>query len=255
MSKTLVGALIALHLSSYGAALPVMAAELPKGPETANPDARFAVPPRTIRVVGDGSVRVAPDLATVSLGIEATAKQAVQAQAAAGSKTQAVITRLQAMGIAKADIQTSGLQLSPEYAQNPKPDQTIEERLVGYRATLQLQVRCKPEQAGPVVDTAVGAGVNRMEGIQFSRKAIDKPRQDAIDMAMAQAMAQIRATLSPLGLTLKEVRQIDVSDSSGMPSPRQMMDNYGGGATAKMSTPVAPGELEIRANVTVIATF
>lgn len=248
MRRALIKALLALHLSGCSAAV-VPAAFVVN--DVDDPDSL-----RTITVVGDADVRVAPDLATLTVGIEAKAKDPAAVQAKVAERSRAVSLRLQDLGIPKKDIKTVGVDLYPEYSQPQKPTEAVAPVLIGYTSTLRLQARCKPEQAGAVADAAIAAGANRLEGVVFSREAIKKPRQEAIDKATAQALAHIRATLDPLGLRIKDVRKIDVTGSSAiplMPAPQQFYRDAK--AAAAQGTPVSPGELEVRATVTVVASF
>jgi uncharacterized protein YggE len=148
------------------------------------------------------------------------------------------------------------VELYPEYSRPEKPTEAVAPVLVGYTGTLRLEARCKPELAGTAADAAITAGANRLEGVAFSREAIEKPQQEAIDKATAKALAKIRATLDPLGLRIKDIRKIDVTGGSAtpwMPAPQNFYRDAK--AAGAQGTPVSPGELEVRATVTVIASF
>jgi uncharacterized protein YggE len=210
----------------------------------------------TITVGGDANVRVDPDLATLTVGIEARAKEPAAAQAKVAERSRAVSLRLQDSGIPKKDIKTVGVDLYPVYSRPDKPTEAVAPVLVGYTSMLRLQVRCKPELAGDAISTAIAVGANHLEGVAFSREAIEKPRQEAIDKATAQALAKIRATLDPLGLRVKDIRKIDVSENSAapwMPAPQNFYRDAK--AAVAQNTPVSPGEIEVRATVSVVASF
>jgi uncharacterized protein YggE len=246
MRRALITAFLALQLSGCGAEPPTFAVKDVDDPGDL----------RTITVVGDADVRVAPDLATLTVGIEARAKEPEAAQAMVAKRSRAVSLRLQDLGIAKKDIKTVGVDLHPEYSRPDKPTKAVAPVLVGYKGTLRLQARCKPELAGDAVSAAIAVGANRLEGVAFSREAIEIPRQEAIDKATAQALAKIRATLNPLGLRVKDIRKIDVSENRAapwMPAPQHFYRDAK--ATVAQSTPVSPGEIEVRATVSVVASF
>jgi uncharacterized protein YggE len=206
---------------------------------------------RTVTVTGEGMVRVPPDTATVTVGLEQKGKDAGAAQNAVNTAGQAVIAAWRAAGMAEKEIQTVGLDLYPDYA---RPEATGVETLVGYKAVMRLQVRSTPARAGALVDAALNAGANRLEGVAFSREDNTKTRQEAIAKAIDKAMQEAKAALGPLELTIKEVQKIDVSGGN-YPYPVPMAAGMAREFAHAAPTPVQPGELEIRATVTLVATF
>jgi uncharacterized protein YggE len=251
MRALTVGMVAALVLSGCGPrvhslALPADAAPL----DNLEGLAEALVNRKTVTVSGEGMVRVAPDTATVIVALEQKGKDANSTQQAVNVAGQAVITAWKAAGIPDKAIQTVGLDLYPEYA---RPESTGEEHLVGYRAVMRLQARTTPDKPGILVDAALNAGANRLEGVTFSREDATKARQEAIAKAVDKAMQEAKAALGSLDLKLKEVQSIDISGGSSPPMPMAAR-MYAGHAEAA-ATPVQPGELEIRAVVTLVATF
>lgn len=247
MRAMAMGTLVALLLSGCGGPTLTAAYAGPTGSDgqAAHGDRRI------ITVVGEGSVRVAPDLATSTVAVEAQAREAAVAQEDVNRKGQQIIAAWKALGVLDADIQTVGIDLQPEYA---RPELTDRPTLTGYRATLRMQVRSRPGRAGDLIDAALQAGANRLEGVQFTREAVQEPRKEAIQKAIEQAMDQARTALTPLSLSVIEVREIQVGQSYLPPIPLAVggMDF----ARAEMaSTPVQAGEVEVRAHVTVKASF
>jgi uncharacterized protein YggE len=98
-------------------------------------DAHFAA--TTLDLGGHGETRLPPDMATIDLGVDAHAAKAAVAEAQAAAAMTRVIAVLKARGVAPADIQTSGLAVTPQYAdENAAP-----QRPVGYLARYRLSVR------------------------------------------------------------------------------------------------------------------
>ena len=69
-----------------------------------------------ITVSGTGFVMAVPDTAEFTFSVTEDAKQISDAQNAAATKTNAIIAALKAMGIADADIQTTGYDSYPTYS-------------------------------------------------------------------------------------------------------------------------------------------
>ena len=67
---------------------------------------------RWVEVVGEASVNVAPDFATVTLGVTTAGKDAREAVAANAKAVNSLISVVKAEGVAPADIQTSSLSIT-----------------------------------------------------------------------------------------------------------------------------------------------
>lgn len=199
------------------------------------------------------SVRT-PDLAVFNAGITTQAKTASGALTENARAMNNVIAALKKAGIADRDIQTSNLSVNPVYApQRPLPDGTIEQeqKITGYQATNQVMVRQrKVNEFGKVIDTLVAAGANQVSGPSFqldnSDAATDEARIDA--MKKARARAELYALAA--GLKVKRVLTISDGGSSGG-QPPMMFARAEKMMASSAPSPVAAGELELGATVTV----
>lgn len=124
----------------------------------------------TLTVSGEGEVKLTPDLATVSIVIKTTQKQAEDAQQKNAELTDAVLASLKANGVQEADIQTEDIHLGEEYNYDKSPAE-----LVGYsmRNTLCITVR-EIETVGKVITDAIGRRRDEhirpcLYGIRFKR--------------------------------------------------------------------------------------
>src|SRR3546814_9633310 len=82
------------------------------------------------------------------------------------SRMTAVIAALRKAGVAEKDMQTSSVNLQPQYRyQENQPPQ-----LVGYQASNMVQVRFrKIEDSGRIIDALVAQGANQINGPSLSR--------------------------------------------------------------------------------------
>ncbi len=203
--------------------------------------------PTTLTVAAEGLVTRAPDIAQVSGGVVTVAASAAAAMAENADRMTAVVAAVKKAGIADRDIQTTGLSLQPQYryANNEPPE------LTGYQATNTVSLRIrKIGEAGRLLDTLVKVGANQISGPNFSvdaaDAALDEARVDAVKTARARAELYARAA----GLKVRRIASI--SESGVMePGPRPMMLTA---RTAKMEAapPVAPGEVALSINVTMV---
>jgi uncharacterized protein YggE len=81
------------------------------------------------------SVEAAPDVATIGTGVQTKAPTAAQAMKDNAAKMDGLIAVLAKAGIAKADIQTSGINLNAQYDYSNRDGQPSGPRFLGYEAS------------------------------------------------------------------------------------------------------------------------
>ncbi|MFN3536352.1 MAG: SIMPL domain-containing protein [Brevundimonas sp.] len=199
----------------------------------------------TLNLSAHGEVRAAPDMAMINFGVQTEAVTAAQAMAQNRTRMNEVMRALRAAGIEERYIQTSGLNLSPQYdyVQNEPP------RLRGYQAINRVTVEIRDlERVGSTADAVVNAGVNQIDGISFG---LINPQQaeDQARMAAVQAL-QARANLyaNALGVRLAGIRNLSEGGGYAPPQP-QMFARAAVAMDSVESTSVAPGELTVRVNI------
>jgi uncharacterized protein len=201
----------------------------------------------SITVTGNAEVMAAPDLATVRLGVTAEAPTAQAAQEQANTVVQRVLQRLADLRIPREDVQTARVVLSPVYS-DPRPGQQ-QPQITGYRAQNILSVRLRDfTLVGRVIDAGLAAGVNTIEGVEFSLRDAAAARSRALAQAVVIARAKADAIATALGVQIVGV--IEVQEVSGGFVPRTLAFARGG-AEMDASTPVEPGELQINGTVTI----
>jgi hypothetical protein len=162
----------------------------------------FAIP--RISVSGTGTVNATPDQGQISFTVremDALAANAVSRQAAIIEK---VLAALEAEGIAKEDITTSGYSLNPVYnytdGRDYYPTPTSGE-IIGYEVVQSIQVTVNDlPRVGSVLDKIVQAGVKQIDYIGFSFKDATyatlraQAYKRAVEDARGQADAIVGAT-------------------------------------------------------------
>lgn len=117
----------------------------------------------TIAVSGTGQVSADPDLALVSVAVQARANTADGAREQVAADVSRMRRAIRDLGIPDDAVRTTYYHVSPQY----DPDRDRQE-VVGYVASHGLEIRSAVDGAGDVVDTAVGNGAGRVTGVQFS---------------------------------------------------------------------------------------
>lgn len=205
-----------------------------------------------LTVSGEGRARRTPDLAIFSAGVTSQAATAGMAMTANAADMNKVIAALKRAGIPERDIQTSQIGLNPVYGdQRPGPDGTIREpRIVGYQASNTVSVQQRDlGQFGKVLDTLVSAGANQINGPSFQ---LDNP-DSALDEARVAAVrsARARAELYAKAAGLRVMRILTIAESGGYAPPQPMLYAKAALAMDAAPTPVAAGQVELNASVTV----
>jgi uncharacterized protein YggE len=207
------------------------------------------VTPSTLTFNVTSEVKKAPDIATVSAGVVTQGKTAKAAMEENARRMTAAFAALKAAGIADRDMQTSGINLSPQYVyrENQRP------LIKGYEVSNRLNVRVrKLDNLGPVLDALVEQGVNEINGPNFGLDNPEAELDTARSQAMATAMRRADLYAKAAGVRVKRVMSINESGGYEPPQPRPMlMMARAAMADAAPETPVAPGEvsLSIQLNV------
>jgi hypothetical protein len=221
-----------------GVAPPALAQAAPDG----SADPRFQA--TTLDISATGEVKAAPDMATITLGVSqqaATAADAMQANAAAMAR---VIAALKSGGIAARDIETSSLNLAPQYvyAQNQPA------KLTGYEASNQVTVTVRDlTKLGAAIDAVVAAGATNIGGVQFGLLS-RIPAENSARLA-AMKILEDRAALYAEASGYHIKRLVNLSEGATQPTPMfaaARRDLVGINA----ATPVETGELTVDVTVT-----
>ncbi len=203
-----------------------------------------------IWVNGQGSVYTAPDIVTLSLGVQTQAATVVDAQSQAAISMDAVIKALTANGVDNKDIQTQSYNIQRLTRYDPT---TQKEILVGYSVNNMVSVKIRAiDKAGPIIDavTAAGGDATRINSIGFSVEDPTKSLESARQKAMADAQAKATQLSSLAGVKLGLPTYIN--ENSQIPVPRVA---YSGAVPAPIpapTTPISGGELQIIVYVQVV---
>ena len=161
-----------------------------------------------------GTVTRVPDLAIISAGVVTKSTTATGAIADNAARMEKVRAALRRAGIADKDIQTSSINLNPDYRyeNNQAPV------LTGYQASNNVSVKFRDiRNSGKILDALVAEGANQINGPSLT---IDRP-ESAYDEARVKAIAagRARAELYARSLGMRIVRLVSVSEGGGFSRP------------------------------------
>lgn len=203
---------------------------------------------RSVSVSGSGSVNGVPDQAVIVLGVRTEDENAAQALTLNNTQMQALITALRAAGVAQADIRTLTVQLQPRY--QPPPTSRAEDlpTVDGFIAINTVEVTVRDlDTLGELLDSAIAAGGNQIEGIRFEfadpAALLDQARQAAMEDAQHKAEQLSQLAGARLGVVLT------ISESSVTPFSfkRELAQSDVGG-----QVPISPGTQAVQVDIQVI---
>lgn len=203
---------------------------------------------RLISVSGEAEMKVSPDMATISFGVETQADTASAAQRQNASSMNKVISALLGKGIANKDMQTSDFHLSPVYEWQENRTRQV---LVGYRCNNSLVVIVNDiSDIGALIDAATNAGANTVGGLSFGVKDPSVYQDEMLAEAVKDARNKADVMAQAAGVTITGVYRISdgYATVQATRGSLKMMDMV-------ESTSIEPGSVTIRASVRMDFSF
>ena len=211
----------------------------------------FAQETRTISVDGTSVIKAMPDRATVNISIESTAKDAKEASAQNAVVMNKIQKDIMALAITKDNIKTTNYNLYPLYNHKDNGSQEI----TGYNVSNQITVTVDNiDLVGNVIDTAINAGANSVNSIEFSLK----DPQSYKDKVLVQAINDARRKADIIAKTLGKnvVNVVSVNSNNSYIEARtfnsMMYAKAADSAAAGASSPIQAGDISVKANVSIV---
>lgn len=215
-------------------------------PQTAQAQVETMDHHRTITVVGEGVVKIKPDIAQVNIGVEVVKPTVKEASGAANEIMDAVLAALAEAGVEEKDIQTSGFSIWVERVYGP--DGSFDDEQNRYHVNNNVFAVLRDlDSVGETLDAAIEAGANNIYGVTFS---LDNPKSvesDARAKAVENAAAKAAELAELNGVEVGAVESISevVGQGGGyfggnFAAAAPAFGGGGGGGTS-----VSPGELSL----------
>lgn len=216
----------------------------PAAAQPGEPESRTPV----VVTTGEGIVHAVPDRALVTITAESRASSPREAQRRNIDLMTPVLDKLRAAGIPAEAIRTTlyDLQQEWDYVNNRRISR-------GYIARNSVEVRVEPlDKLGEILEMAVTAGATSVGDIRFDLRDRAKLEREALRLAVADAKARAEAAAAGAGQSIARI--IRIEEHGVMippPPPRPMMRTTESDAAAQAEVPVAAGQLELHARVSV----
>lgn len=202
--------------------------------------------PRTVNVSGMGEVAAEPDLARVTLGVEARSPTLAAARSEVTATVERVLKLTRDLRIDPKHVNATRVQVQPEYNWNPKDRKRV---LLGYVVSRQVQIELRDlDQLGSLLERAVDAGVNQLgdPALDSSRRK-DLERQ-AMSLAVQDARMNAETLAGAAGVRLGPVRSLNGS-ASNPPMPMFRAQVAMADAASSPEASYQPGEMKFSASV------
>lgn len=233
------------HLIAVIASLVVaapLAAQTPQLPASEGP---------TVAAIGEGLVKRTPDRAWLQIAAESRARNPRDAQKANSDIMTVVLKKLQDAGLKSDAIQTRGYDLQPEFDYN-----NGRQTLRGYVARNRVEIRVDElSRVGELLELAVTSGATSVGSIRFDLKDMAGAEREALRLAVEDARRRADAAAAGAGVKVERVVRIEEHRADVSPPPRPMMTMGMASERAAGEPPIAAGELEVRARVTLVAAI
>lgn len=197
-----------------------------------------------LTVQGNGSIKVMPDVAYVTIGLTTNNKDAKEAQSENKETMNAVLEALKEEGLTDDDMRTTSYSTYPMY------DYEANE-ITSYEVRNMVEITIKDiDNVGKYLDIAAENGANTAYSVRFSIQDESGPYNQALMLAMETAKAKADAIVSASGNSI--VSTLSISENSYGYVSYDRYDMNEAAEYGKAATPITAGELEITANVTVV---
>ncbi len=198
---------------------------------------------------GEASVKRAPDQAWLTVSTETRDLRAEDARRKSAEATTAVQAALKGTGLAADAIRTTGYTLTPDMEWNNGRG-----TMKGYIVRNQVEVRVDDlSKLGTVIDAANATKSTTLTitGPRFALKDQDAAEAEALRAAVQSALSRAQSMAAGAKRTLGTIVRIEDQSGPRLPQPQPMFRMAAAGQDNVVQTPITPGEIEVRAEVSV----
>jgi uncharacterized protein len=232
----------------------------------------------TLSISSTATTKVRPDQLSVTVGVETNGTTAQDAVSQNSNLTGQVIAAVRGLGIDENRIETSSYSVLPIYEfmqplqpcieiYPPPPGCETRQEIIGYRATntvtvtldvpfLRMVTQATPDvNAGQVIDAAIRAGANRVDGIVFfiSPDRQQEIRDTLIGDAIANARQRANIAAEALGMAVSGVESATIDPIYFPVFSAGLREGSAAGADSLSApTQILPGQQEVSTTVSVV---
>jgi uncharacterized protein YggE len=201
--------------------------------------------PSEVATSGSGVATLAPQRATVRVGVSTHAVSAAEASAQNAALMESVRDTLVRRGFVRDSLQTIAHRVAPEY------DYANGRRLIDYAANTAIRVSVPDlDRLGEIIYAALRAGATEISELSFQSDGTDASRHEALMTAFAKARGDARAVATAAGAALGRLLQVTTQDNgTDQGGTAYEIDISRARSDLDIPTYVAPRELKVKVTV------
>jgi uncharacterized protein YggE len=196
-----------------------------------------------INVSGEGKVKVTPDQAVITIGVENVGADAATVKKKNDTAIDAILKYLKSSGIPAADYQTKRVYLNRNYDHDKKKYNYVAQQTI----VINLKDLSKYDT---LMMGVVDAGANTINGVEFKTSKLAQYESEARTKAIQQARLKANDYAAALGQKAGKAIVVTDNTQTYYPVAMQSMRMEAKAADMPRET-LAVGEIEVTANVTV----
>lgn len=197
-----------------------------------------------VTVNGEGIVKVIPDEVLIKSRIEHNGDNPQEVKKQNDAVVNAVIKYLKSEGVPEKNIQTEYINLNKNYNYDNKTYSYVANQAI----SIQLDDLKNYEK---IMSGLLKVGLNRIDNVQFKSSEIDKYMTDARKKAVLNAKTKASEYASALNQSIGNAISISEIPTNNFPPMYRMNEMKMSSDVAEEQETIAPGEMEIKAKVTV----
>lgn len=170
---------------------------------------------RLITVTGEGEVRVKPDIAYISLGVQTEGASATEVEAS----NVALVAKLndlaaKQLGLSSEDIKAGRVNMEPVVG----TDYMGARKIVGFKAISEILVIVRsPSRVQHIIDTLVQGGATTVRQVVYTLSDPEPAKRGAIEKAMESARERATAVGTAGGVKIRTLHSASVSLDQTVP--------------------------------------
>lgn len=204
----------------------------------------------TVTVSGKAEVKVVPDKASISAGVELHTASSEQANEQLKKRTDAIISALKGKGVDEKDISTDYYSVSPDYTWDDNNNRIP----TGYEGSASIEVSgIGIDDVSTIIDLVTASGADYVGDISYYSSTY----KESYDEALAEAIAEARDKADNMGAKagFKVVRVHDMQEGYQNDYTRYVTNSskvaYDSVAMEAESS-ISPGTVSVEARVSVV---
>jgi uncharacterized protein YggE len=207
------------------------------------------VPMRLVSVTGSGEVKAQPDMAYVTLGVEARKPTLAAARTEVNTAVERILALTRELKIEPKYVDSTRLQVQPDYRWDEKASKQV---LLGYVVSRQIEVEVRDlDRLGTLLEKSVSAGANQVGEARLDSSRRKDLEREALTKAVEDARLNADTLARAAGAKLGPVQSI--STTGTMPVPMYARKAMSVAAAPPMADEAVesyvPSEMKFTSNV------